>query len=357
MASTQLGLTLDEGCEKLISFGIPCYNSAEYMDHCVQSILDACQPCDDVEIVIVDDGSTKDDTAAKADAWAAKYPGTIVAVHQENGGHGAAVNCGLEHARGMYYKVIDSDDWVDLEAGKHLIDDMRRLVSEGADVDLFITNYVYDHVFDGTATNIGYHGVIPEGRVFTWDEMGRFRVDQNLLMHALTYRTKVLRDGGVPLPRHTFYVDNIYAYVPLPRCKRLYYDDVNLYHYFIGRDDQSVNEAVMTKRYEQQLRITRIMIDACHLYDEVPSKPLRDYMLQYFTMMMVVSSIFSHLSQEPDSEDKLQELWDHLRQFDERMWRHARHGALGVLTNLPGRVGRRISIGLYRIARKVVKFN
>jgi glycosyltransferase involved in cell wall biosynthesis len=362
---------LDSGCTKLITFAIPCYNSAEYMDTCVNSILAACVPHDgaddgvdvpaaadaDFEVVIVDDGSTKDDTPAKADAWARRYPGVISAVHQENGGHGAAVLTGIAHARGMYYKVVDSDDWIDRLAGRKLLADMRRLVASGQAVDLFVSNYVYEHVLDDTRTPIGYSDVLPTGRVFTWDEMGKFRLDQNLLMHSLTYRTSVLRDGGVPLPSHTFYVDNIFAYVPLPRCATLYYEDADVYRYYIGRQDQSVNEQVMTSRYDQQLRITRIMIDAYHLYDDIASVPLRNYMLNYFTMMMTISSVFSHLSKDPDAEANLSALWDHLKKFDERMYSHARHGVMGVFTNLPGDVGHKISTGLYRLARKVVKFN
>ena len=74
--------------QKTITFGIPCYNSSEYMDHCVTSILEGSDYADDVQIVIVDDGSTKDDTLQKALDWQRRYPEIIQAVHQENGGHG-----------------------------------------------------------------------------------------------------------------------------------------------------------------------------------------------------------------------------------------------------------------------------
>ena len=77
--------------EKTITFGIPCYNSSAYMDHCIESILEGTEYAEDVEIIIVDDGSAKDDTPEKADAWAERHPTIIRAIHQENGGHGAAV--------------------------------------------------------------------------------------------------------------------------------------------------------------------------------------------------------------------------------------------------------------------------
>ena len=90
------------------------------------------------------------------------------------------------------------------------------------------------------------------------------------------------------MPAHTFYVDNIYAYVPLPRCKTIYYADIDLYRYFIGREGQSVNEAIMVKRLDQQFRITRIMMEAYHLYEDVEEPRLRNYMMGYFTMMMAI---------------------------------------------------------------------
>lgn len=97
---------------KLLTVAIPCYNSQEYMKHAIESALVGGE---DIEILIVDDGS-KDDTAKIADEFEAQYPGIIRAIHQENGGHGEAVNAGLRNAKGLYYKVLDSDDWLDRDA-------------------------------------------------------------------------------------------------------------------------------------------------------------------------------------------------------------------------------------------------
>ena len=87
---------------KILSFGVPCYNSEAYMKKCIDSLLVGGE---DVEIIIVDDGS-KDGTAAIADEYAAAYPEIIKVVYQENGGHGEAVNTGLKNASGLYYKVV-----------------------------------------------------------------------------------------------------------------------------------------------------------------------------------------------------------------------------------------------------------
>ncbi len=67
---------------KILSIAIPCYNSEAYMRKCIDSLLSGGE---DVEILIVDDGSTKDNTAEIADEYEKNYPGIVKAIHQENG--------------------------------------------------------------------------------------------------------------------------------------------------------------------------------------------------------------------------------------------------------------------------------
>lgn len=341
---------------KVISFGIPSYNAAKDMDHCITSILEGSDYATDIEIIIVDDGS-KDETAAKADEWEARYPGIIRAVHQENGGHGMAVLSGLREAQGTYYKVVDSDDWLDGAALSTMLSILRGFEERDQRVDLFISNYVYEKVYEGTHTAIGYKFALPRKKIFTWDQIGHFRPDQNLLMHSLCYRTDVLRASNLPMPPHTFYVDNIYAYVPLPRCKTIRYLNVDLYRYFIGREDQSVNEANMIKRVDQQLRVTRIMMNAVDVYALPPEQAkLRAYMLNYFSMMMAISSIFLTLDGSKEALAKRKQLWEDLKAHDGHLYRRCRF-SVAEGCNLPGWLGSKISIGGYRIAQKLFKFN
>ena len=225
---------------KVITFGIPSYNAEKDLDRCVLSILEGSSFAPDIEVVIVDDGSS-DGTAAKADEWEASYPGIVRALHQENGGHGIAVLSGLREARGTYYKVVDSDDWLDGASLSAMLSILRGFEERDCRVDLFISNYVYEKVYEGKRNVVSYRTALPRKKVFGWDDIGHFRPDQNLLMHSLCYRTDVLREANLPMPPHTFYVDNIYAYVPLPLCRTLYYADIDLYRYFIGREGQSVN--------------------------------------------------------------------------------------------------------------------
>ena len=339
---------------KTISFAIPCYNSASYMDACIESVL-ACGS--DIEVIIVDDGSTKDDTAQKADEWQARYPGTIKAVHQENGGHGAAVNAGLDAATGLYFKVVDSDDWLDGAAMEAVMGYLRAQADREDPTDLVVANYVYEKAHEGKRTVMHYRNVFPEGREFTWGEIGHFGQSQYLLMHSVIYRRKLLCDMGLRLPEHCFYVDNIFVYVPLPQVKTIYYLDVDMYRYYIGREDQSVNESVMMSRIDQQLRITRIMIDAVHLPDDVPEKKLVSYMENYLTMMLCICSIFLRMQNGEESDEKRSAIWDYLEEKNKPLYKRLRRRVLSITANIPTELGRRICLSGYRAAQKIFKFN
>ena len=69
----------------------------------------------------------------------------------------------------------------------------------------------------------------------------------------------------------------------------------------------------MVGRLDQQFRITRIMMQAYHLYEDVPQEKLRSYMMGYFTMMMAICSVFTKLSDKPGIEDELAALWAELK--------------------------------------------
>ena len=340
--------------EKLITFAVPCYNSAAYMEHCVDTLL---QGGDDIEIILVDDGSAKDDTPAICDRYQEQYPNIVRAIHQPNGGHGEGVNQGIRNARGIYYKVVDSDDWVDVDALHQVLNKLRQFVRDEKLVDMLIANYVYEHVEDNTQRVIRYTNVFPTGRVFGWDKIGRFRPSQYLLMHSVIYRTQLLRDCKLELPKHTFYVDNIFVYQPLPFVKSMYYMDLDLYRYFIGRADQSVNESVMVKRVDQQLRVTRHMIDCQDLDALKGQKKLRSYMLHYLSMMMAISDIFLLLDGSAAAKQKENELWAYLKAHTSAgVYRSIRYGFGGV-TNLKIPKGDKLVLGGYRIAQKIFKFN
>ena len=337
-----------------ITFAVPCFNSAGYMDKCIESLLAVGS---DIEILIIDDGSTRDNTAQKADEWTQLHPGIIRAIHKENGGHGSAVNTGLENARGRYFKVVDSDDWLDTDAMAQIMDYLRPQSELQYPTDMVISNYVYEKVNEKKHTVMRYKNVFPRDTEFGWDDIKRFRASQYLLMHSVIYRTDLLREIDLKLPEHCFYVDNVFVYVPLPHVKTMYYLDVDAYRYFIGREDQSVNESVMMGRIDQQLRVTRTMIDAVKLPEDAPHINLLNYMENYLSMMMCICSIFLRIQNTPESEAKRRDIWEYLHNADPLLYKRIRKNVVNLFTNLPTPVGRCVGVGGYRLAQKIFKFN
>ena len=336
---------------KLLTFAIPCYNSQDYMENCIKSLLPGG---DDVEILIVDDGS-KDSTPEIADAYAKKYPGIVRAIHQENGGHGEAVNAGIRNATGLFFKVVDSDDWVDAEAYAKILDKLRDLAGGAKTLDMFVANYVYEK--EGVKhKKVMHYSFLPKERMFTWSEVGHIHKGQYILMHSVIYRTQLLRDCGLELPKHTFYVDNIYVYTPLPSVKNMYYMDVDFYRYFIGREDQSVNEKVMIGRIDQQIRVNKIMVDEFDLW-KIQNRKLRRYMFNYLEIITVISTIMLIRSGTEENLEKKRELWGYIKDKDLRLFHHLRNGIMGSTMNLPGRGGRKISVAAYKLSQKIVGFN
>lgn len=338
---------------KLLSFAIPCYNSAEYMEKCIKSCLAGGE---DVEIIIVDDGSTKDNTLEIAKKYEQMYPDIVKAIHQENGGHGEAVNTGLLNATGMFFKVVDSDDWVDIKSYKRILNKLREFVETQEFPDMVIANYVYEKVGAKKKKVIHYENALPVEKMFGWDELGHFKVDQYILMHSVIYRTQLIKDCGLHLPKHTFYVDNIFVFEPLPKVEKMYYINANFYRYFIGREDQSVNETVMISRIDQQIRVTKRLIDS-YLAEKPNNEKCRKYMRTYLRIMMEVSSIFLIISGTDENLKKKKELWKYAKDTDKQLYNELRYSLLGYTVNLPGHIGRGISKTGYKVMNKLIGFN
>ena len=338
---------------KLISFAIPCYNSAAYMRNCIESILPGGE---EVEIIIVDDGSKKDNTLEIAKEYEEKYPGICKAVHQENGGHGEAVNTGLRNANGLYFKVVDSDDWLDSKVLLEVLERIRNLTLSGESIDMLVANFIYDKGGQENKKVMSYANAFPEDKVFGWAEMKNFHLGQYILMHSVIYRTKMLKDCGLQLPKHTFYVDNLFVYEPLPHVKKIYYLNQNLYHYYIGREDQSVNETVMISRLDQQYRVNRLMIECCDVLKVQPKK-LRKYMILYLEIITTVSSVLAIKSGTEENLQRKKELWAELREKHFPLWWRMRSGFLGQGVNLPGKIGNKLTILAYKLTQKFYGFN
>ena len=337
---------------KLLSVAIPCYNSEAYMSKCINSLLIGGE---EVEIIIVDDGSS-DRTAEIADDYAEKYP-TIVKANTSGKWRPWTGSQHRNQKRNRtYFKVVDSDDWVNQDAYYEVLKTLYELTRGAETVDLLISNFVYEKQGATRKKIMQYRHCFPTNQIFGWDEVRHMKKGQYLLMHSMIYRTKLLHDCGMELPKHTFYVDNLFAFEPLPYVKNLYYLDVNFYRYFIGRDDQSVNEKVMIKRIDQQIRVNKLMVDA-YLKANVSNRRLRAYMFSYLDIITTVSSIMLVRAATQECLDKKQELQDYIKDQNMGLYRKLRRSLFGRVSNLPGRGGRKMFVAAYKICQKFYGFN
>ncbi|AIQ45789.1 glycosyl transferase [Paenibacillus sp. FSL R7-0273] len=337
---------------KLLSFIIPCYNSQDYLDRCISSLL---VEGEEIEILIINDGSS-DQTGRIAEDYEAKYPLMVKVVHQQNLGHGGAVNTGISHASGFFVKVVDSDDWVDRKAYQKILATLKKLITEDAPVDMVVSNFVYEKQGKKHRKVMKYGKNFPEERIFTWDDIQSFRKGQYILMHSIIYRTNLLKECQFRLPEHTFYVDNLFVFKPLEKVERIYYVNTDFYRYFIGREDQSVNEKVMIARIDQQLKVNKLMIDGLNL-EEIASPKLRQYMLNYLEIITVVSTILLIRSKQEENLKKKKELWRYIKDKDLELYNTIRYGVMGRLMNIPGYLGRSITVSAYKVSQKIVGFN
>ena len=322
------------------------------MERCVNSLLVGGE---DVEILIVNDGSV-DATAQIADEYVRKYPTIVRAIHKENGGHGSAVNAGMENATGLFFKVVDSDDWVNEKSYREILDALQELVVSGNQVDMVLANYVYEKEGEKHKKVVSFRRALPKNEIFTWDETKHFKKTEYILMHSIIYLTRLLKECGLHLPEHTFYVDNIFAFNPLPYVKKMYYIDTNFYRYYIGREDQSVNEKVMIGRIDQQIKVNKLMVD--YITDtKVTNRKAYKYMLKYLDIITTVSSIMLIRARTDEALVKKEELWEYIRERNPRVFRKLRYGLLGNVINLPGKGGRRFCEAMYKVAQRVMKFN
>ena len=317
------------------------------MEKCIDSLLIGKE---DVEIIIIDDGS-KDKTGKIADRYQKKYPTIVKAIHQENGGHGAGINTGLKHATGKYFKVVDRDDWLNEKAYKKLLKEIKHI-----DTDLVVCNYVYTYTDGRKEQTISFVNVYEEGKVLTWNDIHRFKLTQYPSLHSMMYKKSVLDKSNIDLPKHVFYEDNLFIYLPLVNTNTIYYLNLDLYRYYIGRADQSVQETQLIKRSSHQVLVSE---KVCTAYDltEIKNKKLRRLMTRECIFLMCLGVVFSRLSFTKEGEKQYKDLWKSVKEKNPKLYHRMRYFSIAAFVSVPGKIGRfMMKIG-YRFAHSLVNFN
>lgn len=337
--------------QKLITFCIPAYNSAPFLHFAVDSLLPFGA---DIEVIIIDDGS-KDETGRIADDYAKNYP-FIQAIHQPNGGHGEGINNGLAHAHGVYFKVLDSDDWVDGEALKTLLAHIR---SHQSWADLYLTNYVYWQGRDHRGQTISYAYLFHRHHTdCTWKNMRQFKYSSNITLHSAMYKTEILRKSGVHCPAHVSYEDNYYVYAALPFVEHISYVNVGLYQYLIGREGQSMANKTCIRKYHDYMVDGKLIFDAADLLRiRKTNHALYRAMYHHLILNFVMVPTFARLNGSAQAKADLKEFWAYCKSHNKRLYHLIRwhYGIIGL--TMPGKAGEKAVKFDYKMAHKLVKFN
>ncbi len=241
---------------KLLSLIIPTYNMEALLPRCLDSLL-VPETLERLEVMVVNDGS-KDGSLAVANRYKERFPQTVTVIDKPNGNYGSTINVALPVAQGKYVKVLDSDDWFDTTA---LVEFLDKL--EAVEADMVITHFSILHD-DGSReiTKYNVYGREPYDyeKVYALDDVLKDGYIRFFLMHALTYRTALLRGFGYRQTEGISYTDTEWACYPVFYAKDIVFFDINLYQYNLAREGQTMDPKVIARSLGQMEQMTRQLI-------------------------------------------------------------------------------------------------
>ncbi len=336
---------------KLISFVVCSYNAENWMRKCIDSLLVGGE---DVEIIVVNDGS-KDHTGEIADEYAKQYPTIVKAVHQENGGHGAGIMAGVREATGEYFKVVDSDDWLDHDS---LLELIQTIKDHKGEVDMYISDYIYYTGEEKTSTRIGFSMVLKPGKITNFTDIRRFGLSEYITIHSATYKTSLLREANLDLPRKTFFEDNLFTYRTFPLIKKVCYLKMPLYYYLIGRPGQSVAKENALKRYRDYIRVAEMAFCSYNIRDFKGTKGQYNTMFHQLRMIMCLGFVHVRQVKGKEAYNDFKEFKKRLKAHDKKQYRRFRYRCPATAALMaPHALSYIWSRTLYWISSKVVQFN
>ena len=255
----------------LLTIAVACYNVKDYVGRAIASYSDE-RLCGRLEVVLVDDGSS-DETPALLDEAARSWPDIFRVIHKENGGHGTAVNAALDAAQGRYFRVVDGDDWVDTDELVKLLD---ILETECADIVVDEKTEVHLSTMGETAFPLPKYlecgFAFPYRDIIDFDDLWPLE-----MIHTMTMRTKMLRNAGIHLLEHCFYVDLELVVKATLATQTMRFDRLRVYRYLVGNDTQSVADAGYVRHFDDHTRVCKELLS--HLGRTDLEDWRRDYLI------------------------------------------------------------------------------
>lgn len=241
---------------KLLTFSIAAYNVETTLPRLMDAILTIMNR-DKIEAIIVNDGST-DHTLEMARAYEKKYPDCVRVIDKKNGGHGSTINAGIKNAAGKYFRPVDGDDWLNPESVDKLIEKL-----ENENSDIILADYFRCYETRNLQEPFRYELVpackLKSGEKYSFDDIvGKI---EPMKYHMMIYRTQFLRDSGIELSEHCFYVDTELNLLPLINAKTLIYFDYPIYCYRLGYDEQSVSRSSRQRHIADSERVAERLLE------------------------------------------------------------------------------------------------
>lgn len=240
--------------EKLLTICVPSYNVSRYLNRCLTSLVDY-KLAGYTEILVIDDGS-KDNTASIAREFASRYEGIVYLYEKENGGHGSTINYAIQKARGKYFRVVDGDDWVD---SRELCKLIENIICDEIDADVISSNYHEVDIETSVVREVTQNEKLEFYRKYSFEELNVQNI--YLTLASMMIKTSILRQMGITLQEHTFYVDVEFILYPVPYINSLLFTPEFVYKYARGNAEQSVALPNMVKRYDHHTRVLKRVLE------------------------------------------------------------------------------------------------
>lgn len=234
---------------KLLTIIIPTYNMELYLPKCLNSITGEDTP-DSLEIIIVNDGSS-DSSLIIAKEFQIKYPHIITIINKSNANYGSCINAALTIASGKYIKILDADDWFDKNSLKKFLVLLKKTNS-----DLILTNFNQNYT-SGKIKKIKYQ--LKNNKEYN-DEILRSKVFYNMQMHAVTYKTSILKQSNYTQTEKISYTDQEWIFYPIQNVQTITFFNLNLYQYLLGREGQTMSSKIIAKNIYHNIIIAKRMI-------------------------------------------------------------------------------------------------
>ena len=251
---------------KILTIVVPTYNMEKYLSRCLDSMLINNSRKESLEILVVNDGS-KDSSMSIAKDYEKKYPDIVKAIDKENGNYGSCVNRGLKEATGKYFRILDADDTFQMCALESMLNALPT-----TEEDMLVTRYSYLYDLTNERKRIEPKNVV-YGKKYESFDVSLDDNDVILSMHAVTYKTTLLKDIALRLDEGVSYTDLEYVYFPQKYIKSLRFFDIDLYEYHIGREGQTVDPRSQAKSIKSFLTVTKRLVDD-YVSDYKKSNPI-----------------------------------------------------------------------------------